>query len=175
MANLITITDIKVLKPISINVDTTKKLNTFINEAQVFDLRPILGDEFYLALVADIDASPSLVKYGDLWNGNTYTSGSDTYVNYGLKNVLICYAYARYLRASQTNQTAFGVVQKSNPNSEPVSEKALTRLVGQSISSAKEYEATVHKFLNLNASDYPLYKCFKENRKTRSFRITGLR
>lgn len=175
MANLITLTDIKELKPISANLNAEKKLNTFINEAQDFDLRPIIGDEFYLDLEADVLASPSLTKYADLWNGSTYTYGSDTYKNYGLKYVLICYAYARYLKATNTNQTAFGAVQKVNPNSEPISEKALTRLIGNAVSSAKEYEETVRKFLNLNSEDYPLYTCFNDNKKRRSFRITGVR
>lgn len=175
MANLITLSEIQAVKPISSNLNASKKLNTFIEEAQDFDLRPIIGDEFYLALSADVLASPSLQTYGDLWNGSTYVYGSNTYKNYGLKIVLINYAYARYLKATNTNQTAFGAVQKVNPNSEPISEKALTRLVGQAISSAKEYEATVHKFLNLNNEDYPLYECFNDNGKRRSFRITGVR
>jgi len=175
MANLITLSDIQAVKPISSNLNTLKKLNTFIEEAQDFDLRPMLGDEFYLAIAADVLTSPSLQTYADLWNGNTYTYGADTYKNYGLKIVLINYAYARYLRASQTNQTAFGAVQKVNPNSEPISEKQLTRLVGQAISSAKGYEETVHKYLNLNNADYPLYECFNDNGKRRSFRITGVR
>ena len=52
MTKLITLADIQTLKPISANVNEVKQLNTYILEAQEFDLRPFLGDEFYLALVA---------------------------------------------------------------------------------------------------------------------------
>src|SRR5690554_260257 len=116
MTNLITISDIQAFKPISNNIDVSKKLNTFIREAQEFDLRPILGDEFYLAIVADFEASPSLVTYSDLFNGVTYTYGSNTYQHDGLKSVLVYYAYSRYLNDVQINQTAFGAVIKTNPD-----------------------------------------------------------
>jgi hypothetical protein len=172
---LISLTDIQEYKPISSNIDATKKLNPFIKEAQQFDLRPILGDEFYLDLVADIEASPSLTKYADLWNGNTFTVGSDTYENAGLKVVLVYYAYARYLNRANTNQTAFSVVQKNNPNSESISEAALARLVGQATSGAKDYEARIKFYLDNNASLYPLYTCQNDNRRTGGIRITAVR
>jgi len=175
MANLITITDIQTLKPLSSNTDITKKVNPFILEAQRMDLRPILGDEFYLALEADVLASPSLVTYTDLWNGSNYTIGTKTYINYGLKAVLIYYSYARYLNRSNTNSTAFGMVKKSNPDSEPLSEKTLSRLVAQAISGAKLYENNVKKYLDNNASTYPLYDCVYNNKKSNGFRITGIR
>ena len=172
---LISITDIQEHKPISSNIDVTKKLNPFIKEAQVMDLRPILGDAFYLDLVADIEASPSLTKYADLWNGSTYLIGSDTYQNDGLKVVLVYYAYSRFLNRSNTNSTAFAMVQKTNPNSEPLTEAALARLVGQATSGAKFHEANVKKYLDNNASTYPLYKCKNNNGRTGGIRITAVR
>jgi len=42
MTKLITLADIQTLKPISANVNEVKQLNTYILEAQEFDLRPFL-------------------------------------------------------------------------------------------------------------------------------------
>jgi len=175
MTNLITITDIQAFKPMSVNIDVSKKLTTFIREAQEFDLRPLLGDEFYLAIVSDFEASPSLQVYGDLFNGVTYIYGGHTYQHDGLKSVLVYYAYSRYLNNAQTNQTAFGVVEKVNEHSNPISEKTLSRQVGQAISGAKAYEQRVIDYLVRNESTYPLWKCFKTNKKTGGIRITSIR
>ena len=49
--NLITITDIQGYKPLSKNTDTDKKVNPFIQEAQEFELRPFMSDQFYSELV----------------------------------------------------------------------------------------------------------------------------
>lgn len=175
MTNLITISDIQAFKPISNNIDVSKKLNTFIREAQEFDLRPILGDEFYLAIVADFEASPSLVTYSDLFNGVTYTYGSNTYQHDGLKSVLVYYAYSRYLNDVQINQTAYGAVTKTNPDSQPISEKALARQVGQAVSGARAYEQRVIEYLKRNEATYPLWKCYEKSKKTGGFRVSSIR
>ena len=79
MSYLITLADIQALKPISVNINETKALKPFILEAQEFDLKPFMGDAFYIALMTDFDASPSLSTYSDLFNGSTYTYDGETY------------------------------------------------------------------------------------------------
>jgi len=51
MALLITLANIQAVKSISLNVNESKQLTPYIQEAQNFDLRELLGDEFYLALL----------------------------------------------------------------------------------------------------------------------------
>ena len=70
MGNLITITDIQKFKPLSKNTDVVKKVDPFIKEAQEFELRPFMSDEFYLELVSQFESSPqfSNSKYADLFN-----------------------------------------------------------------------------------------------------------
>lgn len=172
---LITILDIKDFKPLSGNTDTSKKVDPFILEAQEFELRPILGDEFYLDLLDDFNASPSLTKYNDLFNGSRYTCGTIQYENPGLKSVLVYYSYARYLNNSNTNSTPFGMVEKLNSDSKSLSEKALSRLVSQAVSGAKAYEFRVVDFLRRNSEDFPLYRCEKDNGKTGGLRISSVR
>ena len=173
--NLITITDIQEFKPISKNTDTDKKLNPFILEAQEFELRPFLSDQFYMELLNQFKASPQFPNsaYDDLFNGSTWTSGTQTYQNPGLKVVLVYYAYAKYLNRANTNSTAFGMVAKNNPDSTPLTDKRLANLVYQAESGAKAYENRVKFFLDCNSNDYPLYNCGTQNKKTGVIRISA--
>jgi hypothetical protein len=50
---LITLANIQDVKSISLNVNETKQLSPYILEAQNFDLRELIGDAFYLDLIAD--------------------------------------------------------------------------------------------------------------------------
>ena len=53
---LITLANIQDVKSISLNVNETKQLSPYILEAQNFDLRELIGDAFYLDLIADFIA-----------------------------------------------------------------------------------------------------------------------
>ncbi len=172
---LITLDDIKNFKPISLNVNETKQLKPFILEAQEFELKEFLGDEFYLALVADFNASPSLATYGDLFNGVQYTYNGTTYENTGIKPMLIYYAYARYLNNANPIITANGIVQKNNSSSTPVSEKTIARLVNQATSGGKVYENRVVDYLVRKSSSYPLYDCITPSNRTGGLRISSVR
>ena len=172
---LITLSDIQALKPISSNVNEIKALKPFILEAQEFDLRPFLGDAFYLALIDDFNASPSLSTYSDLFNGVTYVYNSDTYQHDGLKAMLVYYTYARYLNNSQSIVTPNGVVSKLNNNSERISEKELARLVNQATSGAKVYENRVYDYLLRNNTTYTLWECYTKTKRTGGLRLTSIR
>lgn len=160
---LVSLSDFGDFKQITSNLNAGIKLNPAIREAQEFDLRPLMGTEFYLALCDDFEASPSLSEYEDLFNGSRYTRGDVLCEHNGIKAVLIYYAYARYLATSMVNSTPFGLVQKTNVNeSTAVSEKTLSRLVQQARSGAESYWSRVNKFLLDNITDYPLYRCPKK-------------
>jgi hypothetical protein len=155
IAKLITIDNIIEYKPMSINTDVTKKLNTYIQEAQEFDVMKFLGDEFYIALENDFIAQPSLPTYSDLFNGSEYIYAGVTYRHRGIKAMLIYYAYARYLANTQSNQTAFGNVAKTNPDSTPVSDKTIQRQVEQALAGAYKYQSDVNDYLCRMYSTFP--------------------
>lgn len=173
MSALITIADFSGLPAISGNTNVLKKLTPYIKEAQELDLLPILGQEFYWALIADFDGSPSLATYDDLFNGSSYTLSGHTYKHQGIKLALCYYAYARYRMNANEEETATGIVTKNNPYSEPASEKTIARRVDQARSAAFAYMEPVIKFLNDNSDDYPLWNCEKGTNK-RGKRITGV-
>lgn len=174
MTLLITISDFAGYPAISSNTNVVKKLNPYIGEAQVLDLLPILGQELYWDLIADFEASPSLVNYSDLFNGSEYTINGVTYKHQGLKPALCYFTYARYRMNANEEETASGLVTKNNPYSEPASEKSISRRVDQARSAAFAYMEPVIKFLNDNSSDYPLWinNCKAVNK--RSIRISDV-
>ena len=65
------------------------------------------------------------------------------------------------------------MVAKNNPDSTPLTEKTLSRLVSEAMSGAKAYEVRVLEFLRYNSNDYPLFECSKTNKKTGGFRISA--
>ena len=118
MIKLIDINDITEYKPISLNLDVTKKLNFAIEEAQKYDVMPFLGDTLYILLEQDYSTgSPEFSNqiYSDLFNGCDYVEGNMTYRQGGVKAMIVYYAYARYVASSNVNHSAFGLVKNKRP------------------------------------------------------------
>lgn len=172
MTQLITISDIKDLKTISLNTNTEKKLDPFILEAQQFDLKKLMGDAFYLDFMNDFDGSPSLSTYSDLFNGTTFICGGYTYKHEGIKTVLAYLAYARYVLNSNVESTAFGTVNKITAESRSVDEKTINRLYAQAYNGAMEYWADVKKYLN--EQDYELWDLCEKGTNITAIRVSGV-
>lgn len=155
---LITLEDIRAMKSIALNVQQAKDLTPYVLEAQNFDLGKLLGDAFYLALINDFTASPSLDVYADLFNGGSYVHDSETYYNYGIKKLIVHYAYTRYVANSNVIATPTGFVHKTNPHSDNVTDKTVARLTDNARSSALFVEDSVRNYLDRKNNDYPLWK-----------------
>jgi len=70
-------------REISKNVRTTK-INPFIEDSQFLDLKPLLGDAFYVDLIKN----QTEVKYIELLDGKEYDYDGKTYSFAGLKKIL---------------------------------------------------------------------------------------
>lgn len=158
MTALITIDDIKSVKPISQNIDVQKKLNTFIIEAQDFDLKPLLGDELFILMHAGLTSSPQEQIMLDIWNEKIYTKNSVQYISHGLKKVLCFYSWARYELNANTQQTAFGAVDKSNQYSKSSDYKIIQEQVAQARAGAVAYQNSVLQYIIFHASVYPKWR-----------------
>jgi len=148
---LITLADISAVKSISLNTNEVKQINPHILEAQNFDLRHLLGDEFYLDLVANT------VNYTLLFNGGTYIHNGKNYYLDGIKQYLVYCTYARYTASSGIIATPTGMVAKTSQYSEQVSEKTIARIVEQARSGASFCENSIRLFLDRNRVDYPFW------------------
>lgn len=161
MTELISLSDIQEFKGLSSNIKTAKELTPHVLEAQEFDLRPFMGESFYLAFMDDFEASPSLgtPAFEELFNGKRYTYNGEQFEFQGLKAVLAYHSNARYLTTAGMTSTPTGFVNKTNQYSERISDKATLRLIEQSRAGAMVHQNRVKEFLNRFSSLYPLYKC----------------
>jgi hypothetical protein len=158
---LITLADIKLFKGISSNLNQPKDLIPNILEAQDFNLRPFMGESFYLALLDEFESSPSLNPqiWQELFFGVRYTYDGKQYEHEGLRAVLIYHAYAAYQTTGSSTDTPFGRVHKSHNHSERVSDKTISRIIAQARAGAMSHQERVSLFLNRFSSNYPLWEC----------------
>lgn len=175
MIRLISVEDIRAHKDISKSVKDSK-VNPYIDDAQMLDLMPNLGDRFY----SDIRVNPTDAKYATLLDGGEYTkneNGTDyKYYNPGIKRVLVEFAYARYVLFGGYTDTPFSMVEKLSQDSRPV-EKESKRVMYKNMQQvAQLYYGEVEKFILRNHKDYPLYRnhdeCIEPRRSFRMNKIT---
>jgi hypothetical protein len=168
--SLINRTDIATKVQISDSVyDDT--LNEYIEQAQFLDMQDLLGVEFY----NDILRNKTDANYVALLDGGTYEISGLFYTNVGLKTPIIYYTNARYKRFGSQQDTAFGLIEKSNEFSDRVSksEKQVTYKLNQQM--AFKYWRNVEAFLNRKSADYPLWNTGNCNSRRQTFRVTPIR
>lgn len=151
--NLITYPDFAPYAELSSNIEA-KTIDPYILQAQISDLKPVLGDIFYQDLIINFASA----NYQELINGKLYTAPGTTYqVKFeGVKPMLCYWAYARYLKRALFKPTMTGLVVKNNQYSEPLSENTLLRLANESMSMAGVYQQGLEMFLYYNRASYPV-------------------
>ncbi len=163
---LISRTDIESFKDVSIHT-TDSKLNQFINEAQVFDLRPLLGDEFYFHVVNNPGTYTGLIDRSD------FDVNGSTFEHYGLKSVLVEFFWARYTRQGGFNDTPTGNTIKltdfstETPKEDKRNEYKLSR------QNANDYFELVKKYLDNSGIEYWKGTFCSEVKK--GFRISNIK
>lgn len=90
------------------------KINPHITDAEELDLAPLLGELLYNAIAT----TPG--DHAELLEGGAYAVDGVTYTQPGLNKVLAIFAYSRYILFGSFTDTAFGFVEKSNQDSQPV-------------------------------------------------------
>lgn len=140
MQPLITRNDIAQVRQIS-NTPNDAKLNEMIIDAQMLDLQPLLGEIFFNKLVA----SPT--DYDELLNGGAYELNGQSYINYGLKKVIVYFSYARYMMFGAVTDTPFSTVLKTNENSQPVDASTKKSIYTMNRDSAYQVWENVKNYL----------------------------
>ena len=131
------------------------KLNDYIEEAQLKDVRPLLGEKFYAAIDAVRVAEGS--TYDELLESTTYTHDGDAFRNPGLKDVIARFAYARYKRYGHVEDTLFGSVVKQNQESRETSKAEKEAEYHENRITAGEQWNSVKAYLNRKSTTYPLW------------------
>lgn len=159
-----------------------EKLNIAISEAIKFDGRALL-----CGLFNDVSANwRSKEKvWADLINGGDYIGCNNVTAHHaGLKEVLVYYAYARYLVINNTDDTASGTARKTNQFSIPTPMKEIYSLSNRYRNMAAQLWKDTEAFICLNRDDYKganLSNCSScgcnggcgERSNTRGFGISG--
>jgi hypothetical protein len=151
MPNLITIEDIKEIRPMA-QLDV-KRVDPYITETQENDLRPIMGDAFFYDFITNYTDA----KYRELLNGKTYTKNGYSIFFPGLKPMLCYFALARITQNNAINLTSYGIVQKDMSGSQPVDQRIIGALVTELRDVANSYQSRLIDFLNYNQTTYPLF------------------
>ena len=164
---LITKSEIRKHRQISKSVkDIT--INQYIEDAQVTDLCPLLGEQFYFSILAN----PS--NYEDLLNETEYQYNGITIKMAGLKKVLSLFAYARYILHGTQTDTPFGYLEKQYQDSTPVSRPNRKEIYKSNQQTAMQYWEQVKTYLNRNTDSYPHWNsgCSKTKRTFRFNKIS---
>jgi hypothetical protein len=138
--------------------------NKYIDEAQKFDIKPVLCDEFYFDMMKNAEDE----NYQKLINGCEYEFNGFTYAHEGVGNVIAYYAYARYFMTSPLVPTSHGVVMKTTPYSEPITLEERKNVYYKKREEASALMGDVIKFICRNRDLYPIWHRYNElNEKRR--------
>ena len=147
---IISKSDIATYREISRSV-ADSKINPYIQDAEILDLKPLIGEKLYAAIVAN----PA--EYADLLNKKAYNHDDVVVESPGLKRVLVDFAYARYMLHGSNTDTPFGLVQKDYEGSTAISRTEKKESYKHHQQIAMQYWREVETYLNRNVSLYPIW------------------
>lgn len=130
-------------------------LEEYILERQEMDMMGLLGNCFFTDVMENLNEA----SYGDLLDGSTFDveCGGSTkkLTHFGLKRVLIHYAYAAYVYRKNFVDTPFNVVIKQAQDSVPATPEQLFKLHNEHRRIAFKYWEMTLEYLCANKDDFP--------------------
>ena len=171
--------DLQNIRLIDANIDD-QKIESYILEAQYFEMRPIVGDEIYYLMQQDYTGTAfQLPRFVDLWTGAQWLFNDRLIAFEGLKDCISYYAYARILNDGKINVTRYGVKSLLDENSEDIADGAQRVAWRQAVSVAIGKGADAERFLR-SARDaqgnliYPEWLKNDRRKKASAFNIYNI-
>lgn len=130
------------------------KINPFIEDAELLDLKPLLGSSLYFDLVKNKTDQ----KYIELLEPTEYDVKGVTYQHQGLSKVLSIFAFSRYVLFGSYTDTSFGFVEKNHQDSEKVQSDTKKIIYTKDKQTAIQYFKDIAFFLDQNKSTYPYWR-----------------
>lgn len=166
MKHLITIKEISQLaRPCNAKDDLSERC---IEEAELLDVKPVIGDKLYLRLMDNIE--PGILMDGGRWtdkNGNPHIIA-------GLKKATAYYAYARIVRNGSSRQTAAAFVTKESEYSRTTDLKERMAAYEEAFSIADGYMKEALYYISNNRDIFPETKEVVKMKSNRTvFKIIG--
>jgi len=151
-------------------------IEQYIQESQDLDLKDLVCREFFYDLIKNYQDS----GYQTLIHGGTYTNKYGYEVEFkGIKPVLVYFSYARYIFRSHVQDTPFGVVQKTNEFSNPISSQEKRDIRDRYRTDAMSYWDEVKIYLDDQYENFPKWNsctselCSKCNKRGKGpFKMT---
>lgn len=134
------------------NTDYNERILPSILEAQQFDLRPLLTKDFYKEIAAVIENDNLIV------GGESFTQAQYDLFKPYLIDIVVNYAFARYLASSNAHVTRYGVRTKTNPYSTPVDAKERDSLIRTYRSKGGEYGQLACEYLDENLTVFTTWR-----------------
>lgn len=153
---LINKNDFKQYKQISKGKDV-EIIEQYIQEAQDLDLKNIICRGFFFDLLKNKNEQ----IYQTFIHGETYTDSEGSLIEFkGLAPVIVYFAYARYILRSHVVDTSFGMIQKTNDFSQPISSSEKRDIRDKCQTDAMSYWEDCKLYLNEKKETFPKWeKC----------------
>ncbi len=149
---IITVNEFKLLKDVGKEKVDENKINKIIDEAQMTELKEVLGNDFYFDVLSNLD-NPD---YQVLLSGGTFAYKDINYHQEGLKSLLADYVMAKFVIQNNINFTPFGVVTKIHQDSQPVERNSLKDMSTQQYQFASAKWEIIEMYLN--SQSFPNWK-----------------
>ena len=173
LPTIITLADIRAVRPVSASLDPDY-IDPYIVEAQEQELKPLLGNAFFLEFVNNIDGGTPSTENELLFDGGEYASGNETFTFRGVNEFLSYASYARLAIRQNSLVTRFGVVTKETEESLPVNTAAFNqeRYDARAVQMGIQKEIT--NFLNSSSqsANYPLWRKRETSPTKQGFRFS---
>jgi len=93
-----------------------RDFDRFIREAQEFDFKPLVCEDFYYDMLKNKDQDP----FDKIVVGQEYEFENKTHYHQGVELVISYFTYARFVLNSGAVNTSHGLVTKKTPQSDPL-------------------------------------------------------
>lgn len=154
MTLLINKAKVSALLQVAIGIEDAD-FNKFIEEAQKFDFKPLVCEEFFFDILKNKAEEP----YLKLINGGSYEYNDKDYEFDGIAGVLAYFTYARFYLNSPTVSTSHGIVEKTTPYSKPVDLEERRNTYYKKQKEANVLMADVVKYIDRNIEFFPSFNC----------------
>ena len=154
---LLALTDFQDIKEMSVNINDARIL-PYVREAQRIDIVKFLGRALYFDWMEDQTGGTWVAdNYQELFDGASYSDGSNTVQCHGLKLTLLYYSYARFIKDQDINITSYGNRILSDSDLSEREQMAQIRThERKAISKAIYYQDECRAFISANSGDFPL-------------------
>ena len=150
----LTLEELQKLRPLSPNLNL-EKINNWIFEAQIDEMRNFLGGELYKLMAEDWDGTNFLEpRFVSLWEGDE--SGEEIY--FGLWRAIGFFSISNIIKNNSFNVTRYSNSEMDSDIEEQARETAATSSASVSYSQGIKMMNEAQDYLEENASDYPEYQ-----------------